>query len=488
MELPDGLEDGGTDTYNFDLMSWGLYNGPKRKGECPATLSPYYRIKSNWISSIILPSDVNNFVAEYDYENPQVYRINPVSAIEDEHFLFESRGRDGFDKYIPWDPNDPDPQPGNLLVWYHNMKCVFPLSTQTDRSRIICADNTRHWLNQLTDFFPDNFNPGIQDFNDISTPATTMGFLTPGSTLGNYRPANFALNGIENLGNDDTFISEIRLFHPLKIVNEISGGWQMVSVPHILTDYSVHAVFPTRDPNAFVYNSNYQPVTTVENGPGYWVKFYPGQQDLEFQGVDLISYLEIPVFAGWQITGSISYSVPLPLLTNPPGIINATIYRFDGSYQAVTDYIKPGIGYLVKTSAPGYLILDKNAQDDGSEEIKFDDMDKFIVTDAEDNTQTLYVSNIDIDTLITNMNTEMPPLFPGLTFDSRFEYGELVKKVSADSGLIDINILVQTNALPVSLSWEINPENGINYTFIGDTILGKTKTLNLYQDRFHLIN
>jgi M6 family metalloprotease-like protein len=472
-------EDGGTDTYNFDLMSWGIYNGPLRKGECPATLSPYYRIKANWISSITLEADENNFVAEYDYEYPKVYRINPVSAIEDEHFLFESRGRDGYDKFIPWNPNDPTPQPGNLVIWYHNMQFVYGPTgaTYTDRSRIINADDTMHWFSQLTDFFPANFDPGTQDFNDISTPATTMGYLVPGSYIGNYRPANFALNGIENLGNDNTSISEIRLFHPLKIVNEISGSWQMVSVPHILNDYSVEAVFPTRDPDAFVFNSNYQSVTTVENGPGYWVKFYPGQQDLEFQGVDLITYLEIPVVIGWQITGSISYEVPLPLNTNPPGIINSTIYRFDGTYQAVTDYIKPGVGYWLKTSEPGYIILDKDAQQGETEELNFDEMDKFIVTDAEGYNQTLYVSNIDIDTSAADINTELPPIFPELQFDSRFEYGELVKKVSADSGQIDINILVRTNSLPVSLSWEINPENGIDYSFIGDSTSGKASQI-----------
>ena len=198
---------------------------------------------------------------------------------------------------------------------------------------------------------------------------------------------------------------------------------------------------------------------------------------MEFQGVDIISYLEVPLESGWQITGSISYSVPFPLHTNPPGIINSTVYRFDSSYVPVTDYIEPGVGYWLKTSAPGYLILDKDVQQGEIKEIRFDDMDKFIITDAEEHTQTLYVSNIDIDTSIININTEMPPLFPKLQFDSRFEYGELVKKVSADSGLIDINILVQTNAFPVSLSWELNPENGINYSLVGDSILSKVKNI-----------
>lgn len=111
------------------------------------------------------------------------------------------------------------------------------------------------------------------------------------------------------------------------------------------------------------------------------------------------------------------------------------------------------------------------------EDIDLSKSDKFVVTDADGNSQTLFVSNIDIDTSLVNLNAEMPPFFPEITFDSRFEYGELVKKVSADSGLIDINILVQANALPINLSWEINPENGINYSFVGDSITGKVSSV-----------
>jgi len=65
-----------------------------------------------------------------------------------------------------------------------------------------------------------------------------------------------------------------------------------------------------------------------------------------------------------------------------------------------------------------------------------------------------------------------------MDFDSRFEYDEFVKRVSADSGQIDLNILVHTNSFPISLLWEINPENGINYSFIGDSSVGKIKVLD----------
>ena len=468
-----------TDIYNFCLMAFGIYNGPLSKGECPATLSPYYRIDKKWIIPDTLTTDKENFIVESDYNNPKYYRINPVNATDGEHFILENKKRIGFDLYIPGDPIDSVNQAGRLLVWHHlvDLRCFG--FEDYDRITITPADDSLDKETQFTDFFPKQFNPNLQNLNDITNPGAMLGG-SPNPAQSNERPAHFALNGIQKLANGNTLINEIRVYHPLIITNQITGSWQTVSVPHILNDYSVDVVFPTRSQNSAVYKyqSGYIPVSTLENGPGYWAKFDSGNQDLVFQGIDVISYLEIPLVSGWQITGSISYPVPLSnLQTNPPGIINSTIYRFDGTYQAVTDSIKPGVGYWVKTSTQGYLILDKDAQQNETEEIDFDSMDKFIVTDAEGKSQTLYVSNIDIDTTVANVNTEMPPLFTELIFDSRFEYGELVKKVSADSGLIDINILVQTNALPINLSWDINPANGINYSFIGDSILGKIKNL-----------
>jgi len=39
--------------------------------------------------------------------------------------------------------------------------------------------------------------------------------------------------------------------------------------------------------------------------------------------------------------------------------------------------------------------------------------------------------------------------------------------------MIDLDIVVRTSSFPISLSWDINPENGVNYSFIGDSTSGK---------------
>lgn len=50
--------------------------------------------------------------------------------------------------------------------------------------------------------------------------------------------------------------------------------------------------------------------------------------------------------------------------------------------------------------------------------------------------------------------------------------------MSVDSGEVDLEIDVLTNDYPITLSWEINPANGIEYSFISDSGLGKVSSLN----------
>ncbi|HSW55978.1 MAG TPA: immune inhibitor A domain-containing protein [Ignavibacteriaceae bacterium] len=484
----DWGEDGSTNLFNFCLMGEGIYTGPLEKGECPATLSPYYRIRSTWVIPDTLTEDVNNFIVEYNYSNPKFYCIVPVDALEEEHYIFETRGRDGFDLYLPSNPADSVDQAGRLLIWQHNTKSDFPMANYRDRIRVIPADNDRNEdiQNQLNDFFPTVLYNNYQSFNDTTSPKYTINETHPNMNQPGD-PAHFALSGIQKLANGNTLIDEVRPNYQY-VTYEISGSWQTVSVPVVpsLFNYHVAAVFPTVDTNSvYKYQPPYVQVKTLENGPGYYAKFSPPAQPITFSGTH-VEYLEIPVNTGWNIAGSLFYKVPVPnVCTEPPGIITGQMYFYNGGYHYLTanDSISPGIGFWVKTTSNGNIILDRFAEPcelpkiTTYPQIDFTKMDKFMVSDSAGNVQTLFVSNTDIDSSIINLDMELPPFFSEIDFDSRFEYNEFVKKVSADSGLIDLNILVHTDALPVSLSWEINPENGINYSFVGDTTLGKVKEI-----------
>ena len=106
-------------------------------------------------------------------------------------------------------------------------------------------------------------------------------------------------------------------------------------------------------------------------------------------------------------------------------------------------------------------------------DIDLADLDKFTITDSLGNEQSLYVANIDMDSTLESFDRAMPPPMPELGMDARFNYGEFIKVVSTDSGLVDLEIDIESIAYPVTLSWDLNPENGLEYSFPGDTILNK---------------
>lgn len=230
-----------TDILNYCVMAWGIYNGPLEKGECPATLSPYHRLNKNWVSPIPIENDTSDLIVEYDYDNPKLYRIDPLNATNGEHYIIESRNRQGFDLYTPSDPADTVDQPGSLLVWHHDID-PYPFDEEKDRIMVKPADNEFDDETKLTDFFPKQFNPNSQDLTDITLPASTLGRI--GSNFSNERPAHFSLSGIQKLSNGNTLIDEVILDDNLSsdtitVVRNYQSGWRFASVPVVISDYSV---------------------------------------------------------------------------------------------------------------------------------------------------------------------------------------------------------------------------------------------------------
>ncbi|MBE0572624.1 MAG: T9SS type A sorting domain-containing protein [Ignavibacteriaceae bacterium] len=156
------------------------------------------------------------------------------------------------------------------------------------------------------------------------------------------------------------------------------------------------------------------------------------------------------------------------------------MYYYDGGYHYLTnsDSLKPGRGYWLNSTSDGNVTLLRNFECPESEEFNLAEIYKFIITDADGKTQDLYVANADIDTSITGFDRSLPPSFPEIDFDARFNFGEFIKAVSIDSGEVDLEIDVQTNAYPITLSWEINPANGIEYSFISDSGFNKVAMIN----------
>ncbi|MBI4546467.1 MAG: T9SS type A sorting domain-containing protein [Ignavibacteriae bacterium] len=184
----------GTDLFNYDLMAGGVNNGPFRKGACPASLSPYYRLSMGWIKPDTLRRDTTNYKVIYNYNSPKYYRIEPINRniAGDEHFIFETRLRKGFDLYLPTPPDSFATQPGILLIWHHNSPTGF--DGPYDRTRLIPADSSRS-ISFRTDFFPKDSITNRQSFNDLTVPQARHDYQTE-EGFTNIQPAHFALNGI----------------------------------------------------------------------------------------------------------------------------------------------------------------------------------------------------------------------------------------------------------------------------------------------------
>ncbi|MBE0572623.1 MAG: hypothetical protein IH618_13855 [Ignavibacteriaceae bacterium] len=319
-EYPNDYEDGETNLFNFCLMAYGIYNGPDRKAACPATLSPYYRINYEWLPQPkIIENDTVNFLVEYDYDYPKIYRINPIDAPGNMHYLFEVRHRDGFDLYIPAPPETfPNDQAGTLIIWQDSIESTWPPGSSniyTDRIRIKPADFHYGYgpypQTQLNDFFPSEEYQNYQFLNDTTKPAASLGDHMSGELLTWFtRPAHFELKGIQKLQDNNIEIDEIKLNHAI-IKNKISGNWQTISVGAILNNYAATSVYPSLI-NATIYEyiplQGYILRDTLKNGPGYWAKFGPSQS-IAHAGLILDS-LNIPVKSGWNLIGSISDKVP----------------------------------------------------------------------------------------------------------------------------------------------------------------------------------
>ncbi|HUL43758.1 MAG TPA: SBBP repeat-containing protein [Bacteroidota bacterium] len=139
----------------------------------------------------------------------------------------------------------------------------------------------------------------------------------------------------------------------------VAEKWNMVSIPMTVADYHKSVLYPTASSYAFIYQKNYVIAPVLENGNGYWLKF-PSAQSVSMTGYYLTSDT-IPVTAGWNMIGSIGTLVPVgTIMSIPWGIITSKFFGYDGTYRTA-DVIRPGMGYWVKVSEDGKLILSSSS-------------------------------------------------------------------------------------------------------------------------------
>jgi photosystem II stability/assembly factor-like uncharacterized protein len=142
---------------------------------------------------------------------------------------------------------------------------------------------------------------------------------------------------------------------PIFITMSVRDRWNLVSLPVTVDDPLKSSVFPTATSPAFEFNEGYIEQDTLENRKGYWLKF-SGNQNVTFRGLEL-SVDTIDVHQGWNLIGSVSYSLNvLTIGSIPPEIQASDFFEYNDGYRYV-DFIEPGKGYWVKVEQDGKFIL-----------------------------------------------------------------------------------------------------------------------------------
>ncbi|MBI1804391.1 MAG: SBBP repeat-containing protein [Ignavibacteria bacterium] len=140
----------------------------------------------------------------------------------------------------------------------------------------------------------------------------------------------------------------------------LATGWNMVSIPRIVSDFRKTVLFPSAASSAFAYaHSTYELRDTLQNGVGYWLNFST-DQTIAIAGQEK-TFDTVQVALGWNMIGTITDAIPIASIASiPGGITTSNFFGYNGSYY-IADTLKPGKGYWIQTSSAGKLVLSSSA-------------------------------------------------------------------------------------------------------------------------------
>lgn len=260
----------------------------------------------------------------------------------------------------------------------------------------------------------------------------------------------------------------------------VRAGWNMVSIPVRREDLKT-SLFPAAQSNAFTYEGgSYKIKDTLKLGPAYWLKFASAQNFSVFGG--FVYETEFPVTTGWNMIGSVIKPTNISAITQEPaGIISSPFYEYGATGYALATQIRPGLGYWIKTNAPGKLKV--SATIVAKEEAELADLSKFnsiTITDKFKNSQTLYFGeNTDGNFPIAYYT--LPPSPPAGVLDVRFASQRLVEAYPAQfEGTLQYPISINADAYPITVSWNLS--NRTRSFLIESSNEDKKQTISLSGD------
>lgn len=342
--------------------------------------------------------------------------------------------------------------------------------------------------------FNNRASTGISNIVEIVPPSDSLGNYSwtagtaygPASTFWNYTASGFYSNHLgsnQRLPNGNTLISESTSGYLFEVTStgsvvwtyspggqiarslrydpsypglsaltggtltkniQLSEGWNIVSVPLNVSNFTVSTLFPAATSPAYGFNNGYISTATLTNGKSYWIR-YPQAATVSFSGTAPATTISIA--QGWNLIGVNQNDVSTSAITSlPAGIINSLYYGYNNGYTSATT-LNPGKGYWVRSTSAGTITIPASfAKSEYESKISIPaGSGSLTITDAIGNRQTLYMTNAGIS---GNADIyDMPPLPPNGVFDARF---------SSNTVLVNSNspaeILVKDAAFPIVIS------------------------------------
>ena len=233
----------------------------------------------------------------------------------------------------------------------------------------------------------------------------------------------------------------------------LGTDWQLISIP-------VWMACPWTLSNAFIFNNGYAQLSVASPGLGFWQKMVDSES---YYGGLPIMQETLQVKQNWNIVGPPSYPIPATTIsTNPPGIIQTPFFNYSSlSGYHITDTLYPGIGYWVRVSQNGTLLMQSNPEAIIQQKTaltvpKIQPL--LTLIDHEGRSGTLYCFDGPVDESIA-MRYMMPPLPPQGLPDVRFANG----RMAASSTRVDLPITISGYSFPIQIRWDLqnHPSNSI---------------------------
>lgn len=278
-----------------------------------------------------------------------------------------------------------------------------------------------------------SYSGGSYTFNfSYTAPSTTGTQILYSTGMSSKKQWNFAQNFEISVGSS-LLSSEIN----------IEEGWNIVSIPLMLSDMSVSNIFPNAASSAFGFDGAYQGTSTLENANGYWIKF-SAAESIPVTGSDATS--NIALSQGWNLVGPFQAEIPVSgITTNPAGIITSQFFKFSDGYSPVS-VLQPGKGYWVNVSQSGEILVEFVTKNSNNAISLPESSSKVVVKDAAGSSVTLY--------LAANLQGnfyDLPPLPPSGIFDARFSSDTFVSLIESNN-----QICLKDAVYPVTIKCDEN--------------------------------